>query len=675
MLLALPVLAATVLGGLRVQSSLQRGQALAAVTATNRLATAATSLADALQQERDLSASILPGRPAPPAPAVAPAPPAPPVPVDADVQAARDATDRARAAFATVVTAVRPDTLPGGDIALLDVQSGLQELAMTRQEAFAPTTTGRSPVQKTVADYDSVIQSVIGLGQDMALGTGNAHIIRTAHALQQFSLAQDEASVVRAVIGAALAGPGGRLSPDDQAYAAQAAKNRESLLNAFRAAYGSSAAAPLLASLTHDSSTLEADQYARQVLADPTGRTSDGEMSAATWTSLAGRRIQAMNQVEQHLLADMDGQAAGLQSHTQRTAVLNAILVSLVLMVAVGGAVLVARSMARALARLQRAAEDVAEHQLPQLVIALSQAEPQEVNADVSPIGIDSTDEIGHVARAFDMVHREAVRLAAEQALLRGNINAMFTNLSRRSQGLIQRQLSLISELESREADPDQLASLFKLDHLATRMRRNGENLLVLAGEDPGRRWTRPVPLVDVLRAAASEVEQYERIELAAVPSAEVAGRVVNDLVHLLAELLENATSFSSPQTRVRVTGHALPDGRVLVEIHDTGIGLSPEDLAEINERLANPPTVDVAVSRRMGLFVVGRLALRHGIRIQLRPSDSAGTVALVILPADLTPVGAPPVAVQGTAPPLGGYPGRPLGPAEEPLAVQQGGR
>ena len=130
-----------------------------------------------------------------------------------------------------------------------------------------------------------------------------------------------------------------------------------------------------------------------------------------------------------------------------------------------------------------------------------------------------SRDEIGQVAAAFDDVHREAVRLAAEQALLRGNVNAMFTNLSRRCQGLIQRQLSLISELESREADPDQLSSLFKLDHLATRMRRNGENLLVLAGEEPGRRWTRPVPLVDVLRAAASEVEQYERIELASVPT------------------------------------------------------------------------------------------------------------------------------------------------------------
>src|SRR5690606_34420106 len=152
--------------------------------------------------------------------------------------------------------------------------------------------------------------------------------------------------------------------------------------------------------------------------------------------------------------------------------------------------------------------------------------------------------------------------------------------------------------------------------------------------EEPGRRWTRPVPLVDVLRAAASEVEQYERIELSSVPTTEVAGRVVNDLVHLLAELLENATSFSSPQTKVKVTGHALPDGRVLIEIHDTGIGLSPEDLAAINERLASPPTVDVSVSRRTGPFVVGPLSQRPVIRIHLRPSDSGGTTGLSCCPS-----------------------------------------
>ena len=354
------------------------------------------------------------------------------------------------------------------------------------------------------------------------------------------------------------------------------------------------------------------------------------------WVDADTTKIQQMSKIELTLLNEMEQKARELRNESEQEAIINGALILLVLGVSLVGAFVVARSMIRSLRRLQDTATKVAQDRLPELVKQLSESDPQDVDTSVESVGVHSRDEIGQVAAAFDDVHREAVRLAAEQALLRGNVNAMFTNLSRRSQGLIQRQLSLISELESREADPDQLSSLFKLDHLATRMRRNGENLLVLAGEEPGRRWTRPVPLVDVLRAAASEVEQYERIELSSVPTTEVAGRVVNDLVHLLAELLENATSFSSPQTKVKVTGHALPDGRVLIEIHDTGIGLSPEDLAAINERLASPPTVDVSVSRRMGLFVVGRLSQRHGIRIQLRPSDSGGTTALVMLPVDV---------------------------------------
>lgn len=286
--------------------------------------------------------------------------------------------------------------------------------------------------------------------------------------------------------------------------------------------------------------------------------------------------------------------------------------------------------------QLQDAAEDLARRRLPEVVALLSRLDHQDMDLPTDSVGTFAQPEVAQVARAFDEVYGVAVRQAAEQALLRGSINSMFTNLSHRSQRLISRQQSLISELESREADPDQLASLFTLDHLATRMRRNGENLLVLAGEEPGLRWTNPVPLVEVLRAAASEVERYERIQLASVPTVEVIGRTVTDLVHLLAELLENATSFSSLQTKVQVDGHALPDGRVMIEIHDTGIGLSPEDLDDINERLANPPEVDASVSRRMGLFVVSRLSLRHGIRIQLHPSNSGGTTARVMLPVDV---------------------------------------
>ncbi|MGW7193542.1 HAMP domain-containing sensor histidine kinase, partial [Streptomyces sp. NPDC054838] len=299
---------------------------------------------------------------------------------------------------------------------------------------------------------------------------------------------------------------------------------------------------------------------------------------------------------------------------------------------------MMARQMSRSMRRLRSAAFDVAEQRLPMLVDQLSRTDPGKVDTRVTPIPIDSQDEIGEVARAFDQVHREAVRLAAEQALLRGNVNAIFTNLSMRNQSLIEGQLTLITDLENNEADPDQLENLFRLDHLATRMRRNGENLLILAGEEPGRRWDQPVPLVDVLRAASSEVEQYERIELSGVSEAEIHGQAVTDLVHLLAELLENATTFSSPQTKVRVNATRLPDGRVMVEIHDKGIGLTAEDFADINHKLANPPTVDAAISQRMGLFVVGRLADRHGIRVQLRPSgEAAGTTSLVMLPDAIT--------------------------------------
>ena len=238
------------------------------------------------------------------------------------------------------------------------------------------------------------------------------------------------------------------------------------------------------------------------------------------------------------------------------------------------------------------------------------------------------------MARAFDQVHREAVRLAADEAMLRGNLNAMFVNLSRRSQSLIERQLSLIDNLEQTEQDADRLSSLFRLDHLATRMRRNSENLLVLAGhEAASRRWSQPVPLVDVLRAAISEIEQYERVVLNVQPGIQVVGQAVNDVVHLVAEIVENATTFSPEDTQVYVTGQPLTSGGVLLDITDNGVGISEQEMAHANWRLDNPPVVDVAVSRRMGLFVVGRLAARHGVRVRLRHAQSGGLTALIWLP------------------------------------------
>jgi signal transduction histidine kinase len=368
------------------------------------------------------------------------------------------------------------------------------------------------------------------------------------------------------------------------------------------------------------------------------GELAQSGITPSSWMAAATLKFEGYSQVEDELINTAVADAGRIASDAQRNAYINGAIVVVALLVAFVIASLMARQMSRSMRQLRNAAFGIAEQRLPMLVDQLSRTDPGRVDTRVAPIPITSTDEIGEVARAFDQVHREAVRLAAEQALLRGNINAIFTNLSRRNQSLIEGQLTLITDLENNEADPDQLENLFKLDHLATRMRRNGENLLVLAGEEPGRRWDQPVPLVDVLRAASSEVEQYERIELSGVPEAEIHGRAVTDLVHLLAELLENATTFSSPQTKVRVTATRLPDGRIMIEIHDKGIGLTAEDFADINHKLANPPTVDVAISQRMGLFVVGRLADRHGIRVQLRPSgEQAGTTSLVMLPDAIT--------------------------------------
>ncbi|OEJ33889.1 sensor histidine kinase [Streptomyces subrutilus] len=363
-----------------------------------------------------------------------------------------------------------------------------------------------------------------------------------------------------------------------------------------------------------------------------------GGTTPMAWQAAATAKFDGYDEIEKDLLDKAVKDAVAVSDEARTDAIVNGAIVVVALLAAFIMAGLMARQMGRAMRRLRAAAFDIAEQRLPMLVDQLSRTDPGKVDTRVQPIPIDSQDEIGEVARAFDQVHREAVRLAAEQALLRGNVNAIFTNLSMRNQSLIEGQLTLITDLENNEADPDQLENLFRLDHLATRMRRNGENLLILAGENPGRRWDQPVPLVDVLRAASSEVEQYERIELSGVSDAEIHGQAVTDLVHLLAELLENATTFSSPQTKVRVTATRLPDGRVMVEIHDKGIGLTAEDFADINHKLANPPTVDAAISQRMGLFVVGRLADRHSIRVQLRPSgEAAGTTSLIMLPDAIT--------------------------------------
>ncbi|WP_230687186.1 ATP-binding protein, partial [Catellatospora vulcania] len=273
--------------------------------------------------------------------------------------------------------------------------------------------------------------------------------------------------------------------------------------------------------------------------------------------------------------------------------------------------------------------------------------------------------EFAEVGAALAAVRASVIALALRQARSRRAVNGIFTNLARRSQILVERQLRLLDDMERDERDPDRLAALFKLDHLAARLRRNDENLLVLAGAEPRRRWREGVPLAALALAALSEIEQYERVRADVDDSLYIAGHAAADIGHLLAELLDNAAAFSAPHTAVRVSAQAGPDG-ALVEIVDDGIGLSERALAEANALLAVPAEVDVAVSERMGLVVVSHLAARHGVRVSLSLNPETGVRAAVELPAALLVEPAdPPVRpappVPAARPMPGAAPARPM--------------
>ncbi|GAA0675298.1 hypothetical protein GCM10010193_30360 [Kitasatospora atroaurantiaca] len=289
------------------------------------------------------------------------------------------------------------------------------------------------------------------------------------------------------------------------------------------------------------------------------------------------------------------------------------------------------RRITQRLLRLRASANLLAGSRLPSVMRRLSAGEVVDVEAEAPPLTFGA-DEIGDVGRAFNDARRAAVEAAVEQARLRRGISGVFLNIARRSQSLVHRQLKLLDAMERRVTDPDELADLFRVDHLTTRMRRHAEGLIILSGAAPGRMWRKPVPLVDVIGSAVGGVEDYQRVVIPPMPKVAVVGAVVADLVHLVAELVENATVFSPPQTKVGMRVGEAAGGCVL-EIDDRGLGMDPDELAAANLSLAEPRDFDPAQTERLGLFVVGRLARRHGIEVTLCRSPYGGTTAVVFLP------------------------------------------
>ena len=653
-ILLIPVIVGLVMGGFQVKAAVDTWQEAQSAEKTALIVRAASVYGQALLNERDLTAQPLLTNKR-----------------DAPIVAkTRAATDAAKKKFDAAVSDLpakqglerRLSLFRGEEPKLRDIRRSAYTAGI---ETPDKTDNHGGPVA-TEEGYTLVQHSLMEFSNELGLGTGNITSYgRTVYAIQ---LAKAAASLQRSIGTQLLVRPsqkptvrrGQTIAFSSYAYLEnisvgeyvsggtasdtvklQTVMKKEAAEGAKQLAAAQQQAAAAGQDFTPPPSQ-EGSVFDGMVAAIGTGdspeQLAEHGVTPEVWMAAATAKFDGYTVIENGLVDKAVTDAAHISTNARDDAYTNGGIVLIALLAAFVLAGMMARQMSRSMATLRTAAFGIADQRLPMLVDQLSRTEPGQVDTRVQPIPIDSRDEIGEVARAFDQVHREAVRLAAEQAMLRGNVNAIFTNLSRRNQSLIEGQLTLISELENNEGEPEQLENLFQLDHLATRMRRNGENLLVLAGEEPGRRWNQPVPLVDVLRAACSEVESYARIELTGVPEAEIHGQAVTDLVHLLAELLENATTFSSPQTKVRVTATRLPDGRVMIEIHDKGIGLTPEDFADINHKLANPPKVDAAVSQRMGLFVVGRLADRHGIRVQLRPSgEQAGTTSLVMLPDPIT--------------------------------------
>ncbi|MFE2234950.1 nitrate- and nitrite sensing domain-containing protein [Streptomyces sp. NPDC059442] len=305
-----------------------------------------------------------------------------------------------------------------------------------------------------------------------------------------------------------------------------------------------------------------------------------------------------------------------------------ALLVSVIVSVRIG------RELVRDLRRLRKEAQEVSGVRLPSVMRRLAAGEHVDVETEVPHLRYED-DEVGQVGQALNTLQRAAVEAAVRQADMRRGVSDVFVNLARRNQVLLHRQLTLLDSMERRTEDTEELADLFRLDHMTTRMRRHAEGLVILSGAAPSRQWRKPVQLMDVVRAAVAEVEDYERVEVRRLPRLGVGGPAVADLTHLIAELLENATVFSPPHTAVQVLGERVANGFTL-EIHDRGLGMNPDALLDANLRLAETPEFELSDTDRLGLFVVSRLAQRQNVRVSLQTSPYGGTTAVVFIPAAL---------------------------------------
>ncbi|MEU5724853.1 nitrate- and nitrite sensing domain-containing protein [Micromonospora sp. NPDC047738] len=630
--LVIPSLAFLVLAGVQTRGLAGQTSALTTFAEQVGIGRQITAVVDRLQQERDRAAGELAALRRAGTGADR----------DAAIAALKPLQDATNQALSELRRAAEP--LAGTDaawrVAYSEVLEAYDQVVYIRA-AIPPAVLSSDTI---LSNYHRAIGALLNLLAEPSPGEGQQALTDAVLRYVQLSRVKEFTSRIRAELYAAARA--GRYDVDDQVTLTDLRAQQLTALGAFRLA-ASTEQVRRYDLVSVNPAFAAAARLEEQTL--PTGTAEPAVLSAPEWWAASERRLELLRQLEGEVLDDAVRHADGARAQQLRDTLLVAGGIVAVLLVAVLISLLIGRSIARSMRLLRREALRIAQVELPHTLHRLRAVDRPVATIEVPPTAVHSRDEIGELAEAFVAVHRSAVDVALEQATMRRNVNAMFVNLARRSQVLVERQLELLDELEREESDPEQLENLFKLDHLAARMRRNDESLLVLAGMESSRRWNRPVGLGAVLLAASAEIEQYQRVRHRSSAALHLVGHAVGDLVHLFAELLENATAFSRPDTVVHVVAWSDGTGAV-VQIVDQGLGMSPTALAEANALLAEPPAADVAASERMGLFVVSHLSARHGVEVKLR-SDHEGLVARVRIPADLLAPAPEPELDQPAAP------------------------
>ncbi|MDG4796841.1 nitrate- and nitrite sensing domain-containing protein [Micromonospora sp. WMMD1082] len=653
--LVIPSVAFLVLAGVQTQSLVSRASTLGDFAAQVGIGREITALTHRLQQERDRTAGELP--------ALRASGEEENEELLATLQPYRDASDQAAADLREAAVPLAEADASWRDVYVVASQA-YQQIGYIRNTM----TTVLLSDDTILGNYHRAVDALLALLAQPTPGADRPELSDAVLRYVQFARAKELSSRVRAELYAAARA--GSYDSQDAAQLPDLRARQLTALGAFRIA-ATGAQVNRYDQISLDPAFVAAARMEEQALSQGTAGSS--VLNAEQWWNASEERHELLQRYESEVLAASARQADDASETQLRETLLVVGVIITVLMVALVISVLIGRSLARSIRLLRSQALRIAQIELPEALSRLRSVSGGVPPIEVSPAVVRSLDEIGELAEAFVAVHRSAVGVAVEQATMRRNVNAMFVNLARRSQVLVERQLELLDDLEREEGDPEQLENLFKLDHLAARMRRNDESLLVLAGTESTRRWNRPVGLSAVLLAASAEIEQYQRVRHEAVADLHVVGHAVGELVHLLAELLENATAFSRPDTIVQVMARAEGPGAV-IEIADQGLGMSPTALAEANAVLAAPPTADVATVERMGLFVVSHLAARHGIEVRLH-GGAGGLVVRVRLPGVLLAAAPPPSLDPAPSPrglpgatPRPGAPRNP-GPADLPVA------